>query len=138
MTRFIYLTFVSTPLQCFQCFYMSLMFFQSDFWCLMFFCDVLTFLISLYFHQLQCFHSSNTAAETETSLLKFFHNKHTLKLNCFSVICVVVGKFSGKDLVLLCYPPSPPPTLPCETLALMQILSNGQSPLPAMWSETDN
>ena len=72
-----------------------------------FFCDVLTFLISLYFHQLQCFHSSNTAAETETSLLKFFHNKHTLKLNCFSVICVVVGKFSGKDLVLLCYPPTP-------------------------------
>ena len=37
LTRFIYLTFVSTPLQCFQCFYMSLMFFQPDFWCLMFF-----------------------------------------------------------------------------------------------------
>ena len=47
LTRFIYLTFVSTPLQCFQCFYMSLMFFQPDFWCLMFFCDVLTCFIDL-------------------------------------------------------------------------------------------
>ena len=43
-----------------------------------------------------------------------------------------VENFSGKDLVLPRYPPSP---LPCETPALMQILSNGQSSLSARWSE---
>ena len=49
-----------------------------------------------------------------------------------------VENISGKDLVLPRYSPSPlPPAspLPCETPALMQILSNGQSSLSARWSE---
>ena len=69
----------------------------------------LVLLTSLYFHQLQCFHFSNTAAETETSLLKFFHNKHveTKLLLCYLCCCWEIFRQRFSAAVLPPFLPQP-------------------------------
>ena len=117
LTRFIYLTFVSTPLQCFQCFYMSLMFFQPDFWCLMFFLwcfDFSDFILFSPAPMFSLFRHSRWNGDKSSQIFPQQTHVETKLLLCYLCCCWEIFRQRFSAAVL-------PPPLPFS------------SPNPPMW-----